>query len=51
VKLQDEARMKLEAKVEELKNLAEELRMDIMEKDTPLDHLQKQNEELISSSS
>ena len=32
-----------------MKNLAEELRMDIVEKDTHLDHLQKQNEELRSS--
>ena len=44
-------RMKLEAEVAELKNLAEELRTDIVEKDTRLDHLQKQNEELRSSSS
>ncbi|KAK9998150.1 hypothetical protein SO802_017753 [Lithocarpus litseifolius] len=43
-------RMKLEAEVEELKNLVEELRMDIVEKDTRLDHLQKQNEELRSTS-
>ena len=43
--------MKLKAEVEELKNLAEELRTDIVEKDTHLDHLQKQNEELRSSSS
>jgi len=42
-------RMKLEAEVVELKNLAEELRADIVEKDTRLDHLQKQNEELRSS--
>jgi len=46
-----EERMKLEAKVEELKNLVEELRTNIVEKDTRLDHLQKQNEELRSSSS
>ena len=39
-------RMKIEAEVEQLKNLAEELRTDIVEKDTRLDHLQKQNEEL-----
>ena len=39
-------RMKIEAEVEELKNLTEELRTDIVEKDTRLDHLQKQNEEL-----
>ena len=31
--------MKLEAEVEELKNLVEELRTDIVEKDTRLDHL------------
>ena len=42
-------RMKLEAEVEELQNLAEELRTDIVEKDTRLDHLQKQNEELRST--
>ena len=34
-----EERMKLEAEVEELKNLVEELRTDIVEKDTRLDHL------------
>ena len=34
-------RMKLEAEVKELKNLAEELKTDIVEKDTHLDHLQK----------
>ena len=34
-------RMKLEAEVKELKNLAEELKTDIVEKDTRLDHLQK----------
>ena len=44
-------RMKLEAKVKELKNLEEELKTDIVEKDTRLDHLQKQNKELRSSSS
>ena len=43
--------MKLEAEVEELKNLVEELRTDIVEKDTRLDHLQKKNKELRSSSS
>ena len=32
-------RMKLEAKVEKLKNLEEELRTGIVEKDTRLDHL------------
>ena len=31
--------MKLEAEVEELKNLVEELRTDIVENDTRLDHL------------
>ena len=41
-------RMKLEAEVAKLKNLAEGLGMDIVEKDTHLDHLQKQNEELKS---
>ena len=41
--------MKLEVEVVELKNLAEGLRADIVEKDTQLDHLQKQNEELRSS--
>ena len=34
-------RMKLEAEVKELKNLAEELKINIVEKDTRLDHLQK----------
>ena len=34
-------RVKLEAEVKELKNLAEELKTDIVEKDTRLDHLQK----------
>ena len=34
-------RMKLEAEVKELKNLVEELKTDIVEKDTHLDHLQK----------
>ena len=34
-------RMKLEAEVAKLKNLAKELRIDIVEKDTYLDHLQK----------
>ena len=33
--------MKLEVEVKKLKNLAEELRVDIVEKDTCLDHLQK----------
>lgn len=41
--------MKLEDKVKELKNLAEELRTDIVEVDTRLDHLQKQDDELRSS--
>lgn len=39
-------RMKLEVELVELKNLAQELRMNIVEKDSRLDHLQKQNEEL-----
>ena len=34
-------RMKLEVELKELKNLAVELRTDIVEKDTHLDHLQK----------
>ena len=42
-------RMKLEAEVKELKNLIKELRTDIVEKDTCLDHLRKQNDELKSS--
>ena len=42
-------RMKLEAEVKELKNLVEELKTDIVEKDTRLDYLQKQNDELWSS--
>ena len=41
--------MKLEVKVEELMNLPKILRTDIVEKDTYVDHLQKQNEELRSS--
>lgn len=41
--------MKLEDEVKELKNLAEELRTDIVEMDTRLDHLQKQDDELRSS--
>ena len=32
-------RVKLEDKVKELKNLIEELKVDIVEKDTRLDHL------------
>ena len=42
-------RMKLEAEVKELKNLAKELKTDIVEKDTLLNHLQKQNHEPRSS--
>ena len=34
-------RMKLEVELKELKNLAVELRTDIVEKDIHLDHLQK----------
>ena len=41
-------RMKLEVEVVELKNLTEGLGTDIVEKDTHLDHLRKQNEELRS---
>ena len=41
-------RMKLEDEVRELKNLAEGLKVDILEKDTRLNHLQKQNDELSS---
>lgn len=42
-------RMKLDGEVKELKNLVEKLRIDIMEKDTSLGHLQKQSGELRSS--
>lgn len=42
-------RMKLKDEVKELKNLAKELKVDIMEKDTCLNHLHKQNDELRSS--
>lgn len=42
-------RRKLGDEVKELKNLAKELKADIVEKDTRLDHLQKQNDELKSS--
>ena len=38
------AKAKEEAK--ELRNLNEELKMDVLEKDTHLDHLQKRNNEL-----
>ena len=38
------AKAKEEAK--ELRNLNEELKMDVLEKDTRLDHLQKRNNEL-----
>ena len=40
--------MKLEDEVRELKNLAEGLKVDVLEKDTRLNHLQKQNDELSS---
>ena len=33
-------------KVKELKNLVEELKADVVKKDTHLDHLQKRNDEL-----
>ena len=42
-------RMKLEDKVKGLKNLVEELKADIVEKETRLDHLQKKNDEFSSS--
>ena len=38
------AKAKEEAK--ELRNLNEELKMDVLEKDTRIDHLQKKNNEL-----
>ena len=41
-----EVAAKAKDKVMELQNLTEELRVDIMEKDTRLDHLQKKNDEL-----
>lgn len=37
---------KAEDEVKELKNLVEELKVDVVEKDTRLDHLQKKNDEL-----
>lgn len=37
---------KLSFKVKELKNLAKELRIDIVRKETRLDHLQKMNDQL-----
>ena len=51
-KLELEDKVKhLESEVKELKILAEELRMDIVEKETHLDHLQKKSDELSSSMS
>lgn len=41
-----EVRVKLEDKVKELKNLVEELKEDVVEKDTHLDLLQKRSDEL-----
>ena len=41
-----EVKAKLEDKVKELKNLVKELKADVVEKDTRLDHLQKRSDEL-----
>jgi len=41
-----EVRVKLDNKVKELKNLVEELKANVVEKDTRLDHLQKKSDEL-----
>ena len=41
-----EARTKLKDKVKELKNLVEDLKIDAIEKDTCLDHLQKRRDKL-----
>ena len=41
-----EVAAKAKDKVMELQNLTEELRVDVVEKDTRLDHLQKKNDEL-----
>ncbi|KAK9991016.1 hypothetical protein SO802_026001 [Lithocarpus litseifolius] len=43
---QAEVKAKLEDEVKELKNLEEELKSDVFEKDTCLDHLQKRSDEL-----
>lgn len=43
---QDEVKAKLEDEVKELKNLIEELKVDIIDKDIHLDHLQKRSDEL-----
>ena len=43
---QVEVRVKLEDEVKELKNLVKELKVDNIEKDTRLDHLQKRSNEL-----
>lgn len=42
-------RVKLEDEINELKNLVEELKVDVVEMDTHLDHLQKKSDELCSS--
>ena len=42
-------KVKLEYEIKELKNLVKELKADIVEKDTLLDHLQKRSDELTSS--
>ena len=41
-----EVAAKAREKANELRNLNEELKMDVLEKDTRLDHLQKKNNEL-----
>ena len=41
-----EVKAKLDDKVKELKNLVEELKVDTIEKDTRLDHLQKRSNKL-----
>ena len=41
-----EVKAKLEDEVKELKNIFEELKVDAVEKDTYLDHLQKRSDEL-----
>ena len=42
-------RVKLEDGIKELKNLVKELKVDIVENDTCLDHLQKRSDKLTSS--
>ena len=41
-----EVAVKAREEAKELRNLNEELKMDVLEKDTRLDHLQKRNNEL-----